>query len=300
LVSQLDSHFTNLTKGVHRFRVLDQCGNGVVQQIAIDTLLKPKIFIQGSDLCLGSDIVIFSPEQFTDATYFWTGPNNFTSTDDSITFNPLTYTDLGTYTVTQNIPGCLKSNTTTFELTDCALILPVTLLDFYLVNLSNAVSVRWKTATEHNNAGFEVQKSFNGLNWSTLSFIPTKAVDGNSTQLLTYEYPDYSHSDGKVFYRLAQVELNGHKQYSQVISMEFDAINPISVYPNPTTGVATLSGLEENSIIELRSVHGLLLLSDTTQTGKYQLDMTHYPNGVYLLTILNLNGVVHQSKIIKE
>ncbi len=59
-------------------------------------------------------------------------------------------------------------------------VTPVTLVDFTVGQEENKVNLQWITTSETNNAGFEVQFSEDGRNWTTLGFVKASTIDGRS------------------------------------------------------------------------------------------------------------------------
>lgn len=82
--------------------------------------------------------------------------------------------------------------------------LPVTFQNFTATKKDNAILLDWSTGSEQNNRCFEVQRSINGKEWSLLSSIKSKAVNGNSHSKLEYSYVDDMPVNGNNFYRLKQ------------------------------------------------------------------------------------------------
>ena len=73
---------------------------------------------------------------------------------------------------------------------------------------------------------------------------------------------------------------------------------PISVNPNPTTGMVevTLPQGYENQTVEVYDVQGKLLQSQRLQNGKATFNLSEYPNGVYVIKVGNANCRVVKSK----
>jgi len=69
-------------------------------------------------------------------------------------------------------------------------ILPVTLSSFTAVAQQSGASLRWTTASEQHNNHFDIERSTNGINWSAISTVTSKAADGNSNLPLSYTYND--------------------------------------------------------------------------------------------------------------
>lgn len=140
-----------------------------------------------------------------------------------------------------------------------SLPMPVTFVRFSgkkLENKSNQLS--WSTATEANNTGFELQRSSNGKTFEDYKFISTKAVNGNSSQLVSYEFTDATPLSGTNYYRLKQIDKNGKFSYSPIVVINSTSTLDIAaIYPNPVKNEmnlkvdATKSGAATVSIIDI-------------------------------------------------
>ena len=111
-------------------------------------------------------------------------------------------------------------------------VVPVELTSFSATRKNNGVELSWTTATELNNRGFEIQKNLTGK-WEVIG-----EVKGNGTTTLpnSYSFTDFNLVQGKIQYRLKQVDFSGEFEYSNVIEVEVEAINGYSLsqnYPNP-------------------------------------------------------------------
>ena len=113
---------------------------------------------------------------------------------------------------------------------------PVSLLNFEgsRVSLGNLLS--WTTASELNNKGFELQRSADGVEFSSLQFIASKGVNGNSSSTLNYAFTDVKPLSGANYYRLAQIDKDGKTTLSKVVVIK--GLRPLmitfsSLFPNP-------------------------------------------------------------------
>lgn len=102
-----------------------------------------------------------------------------------------------------------------------------------------AVALQWRTATEHNNRHFEVERSATGRDFGRLA---TVAGQGSKATPTDYALRDAALPPGAtlLYYRLRQVDLDGHASYSPVRPV---ALAPVTVpqllaYPNPARGTA--------------------------------------------------------------
>ena len=64
-------------------------------------------------------------------------------------------------------------------------------------------TINWQTASEHNSATFEVEKSRDGSNWN---LIETVQAAGNSITLVDYTVVDSEKATDVVYYRLNQID----------------------------------------------------------------------------------------------
>lgn len=117
-------------------------------------------------------------------------------------------------------------------------VIPVELTAFTAELNDNAVLVKWMTATETNNKGFEVQRKIHtGLiaeDWTTIGYIEGA---GNSTENREYSFVDNKlNRVGKFSYRLKQVDFDGTVNYSNEVSVLIDKPFEFGLsqnYPNP-------------------------------------------------------------------
>ena len=94
--------------------------------------------------------------------------------------------------------------------------LPVELTSFTAAANSNTADLKWNTATEVNNYGFEVQRTVNSGSWAKVSFV---AGNGTSNVPHNYSYTDKVGTAGTYSYRLKQIDHNGAFTYSQEVQV---------------------------------------------------------------------------------
>jgi hypothetical protein len=124
-----------------------------------------------------------------------------------------------------------------------AIILPVSWKSFTATRDGEQVVLRWTTATEITNRGFNVQRMKGNGNWENVTFIGTKATGGTSNSELNYSYTDINSFKGITEYRLQQVDQDGHYKYSETRIVRGDEVSAggVLIYPNPSNGAATIS-----------------------------------------------------------
>lgn len=115
--------------------------------------------------------------------------------------------------------------------------LPVELVTFSGFCENGEVALSWKTASEYNSAGFDLEFSRDGFSWNT---IYTETAAGYSTELLEYNFVDQNAIDGDNYYRLTQYDLDGSSVTYDHLVVNASCVSIsnelFSIYPNPTSG----------------------------------------------------------------
>lgn len=177
--------------------------------------------------------------------------------------------------------------------------LPVELTSFTLHQKGGTIELRWTTATEVNNYGFEVQKSAGGYQsneWETIGFVKGS---GNSNSPKEYAFTDpVNHSiTSDLQYRLKQIDNNGAVKYTKALGAGPSSLNYALAqnYPNPfnpSTIISFQLPAESNVVLKLYDAIGnevAVLINENKQAGyhNYHLSASNYQlsAGVYYYRI---------------
>lgn len=190
-------------------------------------------------------------------TVTFTGPNTASGGISQITApfdrNPKNY-----YVKITPAGGCLQP---IYLFSACAGTLPVSLKSFTAArSQSNPenVTLKWATATEQNNSGFEVEVNTDGSNWRSVGFVPSQALDGNSDRELSYSFSDNNRSRSMSQYRLRQIDRNAVYKYSEIRSVKgLDQKNGMILFPNPSGDGKFNVVFDESNIIRDISVQDM-------------------------------------------
>jgi hypothetical protein len=117
---------------------------------------------------------------------------------------------------------------------------PVELTHFSAEADNRRAVLNWETASESNNAGFEVQHSADGMSFQALGFVKGA---GTSTQPKSYAFRTQPLATGRHLFRLKQIDTDGAQQLSNTVelSLEAAAMPELKVAPNPFSTTATIS-----------------------------------------------------------
>lgn len=175
--------------------------------------------------------------------------------------------------------------------------LPVELSSFNVVLIGSEVLLKWTTATEINNFGFDVERT-NGLNgpgeyWNKNGFV---AGNGNSNSPKDYSFIDNPLEGNKYFYRLKQIDNDGQYEYSNVISIDLNTPNKYAMYQNypnpfnPTTSITynlPIDGQVSLIVFDVLGSKVATLVNDNQKSGVYTIsfDGKELSSGIYICKI---------------
>ena len=232
-------------------------------------------------------------------------PTNVTSCLYTWSVNGVTYTTSGVYTATfQNAAGCDSSFTLTVS---CPL--PVSISRFIGYKGASKDILEWTTGSELNNAYFNLQHGTDGINFSTLAKVSTKAPGGSSSIDIDYRSENPKPSIGHNYYRLQQVDVDGHSTYeSRIVDLIWDNDgNSVTMYPNPTTDVlnidlfATEASTTSVRISDMsgRTVKSVLLKS-VAGMNNVTISLSELANGLYTVQIFTNDKLSFVQKVRKN
>jgi M6 family metalloprotease-like protein len=235
------------------------------------------------------NVPIYVRVQFTVASGGYAVPIDMSSpatTKSYYSSDGTNFTDLPTYDIPVRV--VFESNTA----------LPVELFSFTAESTVKGVELKWNTATETNNYGFDVeQRAVNDRHlqgdghsaWTKIGF-----VEGNGTTNASrsYSFTD-KYASGKTLYRLKQIDRDGKFEYSQTV--EVTALSTPKEfalgqnYPNPFNPTTVISyQLSANGFTTLKIYDAIgrevaTLVNEMKEAGTYttQFDGARFSSGIY-------------------
>ena len=186
--------------------------------------------------------------------------------------------------------------------------LPVELLTFDIEVERNGFLLSWSTANEINNAGFEVERSEDGRDFEPIAWVDGY---GDSNQERNYLFKDENVRKGQVYYyRLKQVDYNGHFEYFNVLNAALPSDNTTvgEFFPNPVVvGASTINffALTEGEwSIRVFSAAGQLVAQEQRQLieGKNVLDFdfSNLEAGLFIVQFANGEEQIQRKVAIKQ
>ena len=176
--------------------------------------------------------------------------------------------------------------------------MPVEMMNFNFSKTGNDVSLKWSTASEWNNAGFELERAVNRKqttgNWEKIGYIPGKGTTNTPTN---YSFTDRVKESGKYNYRLRQTDYNGNFEYHNLNqAVEVGVPKKFSLkqnYQNPFNPITKICfELPENdkvnlSVYDLKGSKVKELINGENQAGYYEtiFDGSNISSGIYIVTL---------------
>ncbi len=186
-------------------------------------------------------------------------------------------------------------------------LLPVELLSFIALVDGDEIVLKWVTATEINNYGFEIERSILYDNWETTNFVKIGFIEGcgNSNLQKDYLFTDNSVQCGKIQYRLKQIDTDGNFRYSQIITLEIWNTTGLQTtkfsleqnYPNPFNPKTIIkyslpkSGFVKINVYDILGNEIAALTNEVKEAGTYNVtfDGSFLSSGIYICRINCLN-----------
>ena len=183
--------------------------------------------------------------------------------------------------------------------------LPVTLTSFSVTTLDKTNIINWITTSEINLKYFEVERSYDGINFKYIGVIPARRPQGQGN----YEYRDNDHAAGFNYYRLKMIDIGGQFKYSPIALVYSGSYsgNALLVSPNPVRGnnflVSTNFKEPEKITLRLININGCLIKTQTEQarTGFNSFtieNLSYLPQGIYIVELITEKEII-KTKLIK-
>jgi len=163
-------------------------------------------------------------------------------------------------------------------------IVPVELTSFSGIFLKDKIILKWETATETNNAGFEIERKLLNTDFEKIGFIQGNGTTANQHQ---YVFEDKNVTPRVYQYRLKQIDLDGSFEFSNVIEVDVTSPGKFSLqqnYPNPfnpsTKIKFTIQPNSDAALLTTLKVYDVLgnevvtLVNEEKSAGEYEIEFT--------------------------
>jgi photosystem II stability/assembly factor-like uncharacterized protein len=184
---------------------------------------------------------------------------------------------------------------------------PVELISFSGFYENEKIILNWKTASEINNRGFEIERSIEKTDWEIIGFIEG---NGTTAEINNYIFTDnlFENNSQYLFYRLKQLDFDGSFDYSKVVEVEVGKQHEFYLsqnYPNPfnpETNIDYNISVETLVNISLYDITGRKikeLVNEKKQPGYYTLELKggELSSGIYFYRLTTNSGYTTVKKL---
>ena len=177
--------------------------------------------------------------------------------------------------------------------------LPIKLISFNAVPTNDYINVIWKTIQEIDNNYFTIERSSDGIHFTTIEIV--SAIQKGSS-IATYSKYDYYPLPGTSYYRLKQTDFNGIFSYSNIVAVSTQNNKTDWVlYPNPSKdGNFTIkSNMNATEIISITviDVTGNIVRRFDTSDYESEIQVSNLSSGLYIVRFQKIN-TIESNKII--
>ncbi len=184
----------------------------------------------------------------------------------------------------------------TFKLAPAIRTLPVTWLQVSAKLLGKEAKVSWKTADEINVNNYIVERSADGISFSTVAVVNANAVSLAENQ---YEATDRQVQKGINYYRIKQTDKDGKYSYSKIVMVNATESADLLLWPNPAASTVNIQNSQPMLHLQCYNGNGQLVLDVKPSTTQYAIPVQQWAPGVYYVKITGSTQTV-QARFIKQ
>jgi len=176
--------------------------------------------------------------------------------------------------------------------------LPVKLVYFTAIADGNKVRLNWEIANEQDTKLYEVERSFNAIDFSKLSAV-------NSLQQLRSAYTDHDFAPamGWNYYRLKIIDRSGSYFYSPVRPVKFEkGLEQVKIFPNPAADVLNIqlpSSYVNQTTLQVYSIDGKFISSLKPSVNMIRLNVLPLSSGSYIIQVIKKDGTKESYHFVK-
>ncbi len=176
-----------------------------------------------------------------------------------------------------------------------SVVVPVKIESFTASKQNSTAVLNWKLASSVDIASFDIMRSSNGKDFTTIKSEASATADN-------YSYIDANPSAAISYYQIKIIEKNGAVDYTTIQSVDFTGTDDvIKIYPNPSSGSFTLADNQAGvKYVKIYDSKGAVYNSLSFSTASVDIDTQAWAKGWYIIEIVGLDGKVVRKAVIKQ
>jgi len=199
------------------------------------------------------------------------------------------------FAITTTAANCTADKSWFSKSNNSAHPLPIKLVSFTAKLVDCSAQLNWVTAEELNAKYFDLQRSTDGITFSSKAIVATKGSNSR------YTYTDATPPKGIIQYRLRMVDIDGAVTYSPITIVDVNCSDiGINVFPNPVINAIKITAVKAGSIVRLMNSTGQVLRTLKATGSTIQMDMSILPAAIYSVQVVEANILVKTFKLVKK
>ncbi|MDF2191971.1 hypothetical protein [Paraflavitalea sp. CAU 1676] len=167
------------------------------------------------------------------------------------------------------------------------------------------VLLTWTTASEQNNAGFEIQRSVNGRQWDVIGKHPTAVPGGNSQSILQYAFRDRAPlSAATLYYRLRQTDIDGRSMFSSIVQVKEQNFRQARIYAAPGVIQIVINSDSRQSLqLQAAGAGGRVVYKNVIAPdpglNRYSINTSQWAKGVYIVSLQTPQETIREKILVQ-
>jgi hypothetical protein len=171
-----------------------------------------------------------------------------------------------------------------------SIVLPLHIISISANRVTDGVIIHWQANQSGDSKQFELQRSFDGINFSTIQIVNAEESKKDYT---TNDYSDPA-KNSTLYYRIKETDVQEESYYSSVVRLSAKTNNAISIFPNPAKDKVVISGYikaDADMAIHIFDAAGKLVYKEEwhQSPGDYSkmILVENFHKGIYWLRVVN-------------
>jgi len=195
---------------------------------------------------------------------------------------------VGTTASDLSSPTCSYTSSQLLRIQNCSIILPVKFENIQAQLNNNSGEIQWQVAQQLNVKQYELQKSIDNKNFSTIAITAANISTSNYTAY------DNNLSGGVNYYRIKEVDVNGAVTYSKIVALIGGGNSAVvTIFPNPVSSqlfIATPTGTKiinaviidaiGREVLRTNNINNSIIDAGNLAPGFYTIKMTTAKNEI--------------------
>jgi len=175
----------------------------------------------------------------------------------------------------------------------------IDLVSFEATNVGKSNVLKWTTASEKDNVGFEIERSRDGYQFEKIGFV---AGNLNSSTLQYYQFIDDKLVENRYYYRLKAVDKFGNTDFSEIRTVSTKLENKLFIQPTLVTDWLEINtNSTTNGKIILNDINGATLNQiEVEKDSQFKMNVSDLVSGIYFIHFVDELGNHTSQKFIKN